>query len=741
MNLQSLKDIGLKWKLIIPFLFLAAMGATALFLVSYRFQSRLIHLDEEERLRNLYQVFLNDIEFKKNMALSLAYLTAGNPEVAQALARQDRERLKALTLPVFSTLFNDFGVRQFHFHLPPAVSFLRLHALSRYGDDLGPYRPTIRRAMETGKGVGGIEIGATGLSIRSVAPIFHDRRLVGTVEVGLSLGKPLLEEFKKFYGVEIALYLTPSSKNEVSRLFAATFNPSPPPAEIFRKILRTDAIEVLPETIGKRQTAVIYGPLKDFSGRTIGAVQIVVDRGPTLQLLQRYALTAAVIGLLGLLVSVVFVWVVAVLYTHRIQELVRGAEAIAAGRRDIRLPVKSGDELDIMARAINRMLTSLDASELKLKEYARNLEEIVEQRTRSLRESERTYRTLVENVPLIVYMIGSDGSTLFLNRATEQIFGLPPEALNGPWEKWACYIHPEDRDRVLEERRKSLEGRYGLNIEYRVLRQDGQVVYCFDQAVPVTDERKESFRLDGILIDVTAQKELQEKSLQAQELETLRQISRRLAHELRNPLTSIGGLARRLSASFPSEDSRAEKGRLIFQEVRKVEKILNAMLAFIAPQEVVLKPCPLNPLVARATEEIRKNFPGPDIALSLTLDPELGEVLLDEDLFEQALITLLKNAQERMDRPGILEVSTRKNRGKAILQIRFPISRLTQEDLDHYFFPFLQDRPTHGGKGLADLPDVSLSRMIIFQHGGNIQIGQEEGNRLHLIIHLPLPTA
>jgi len=123
LDLRRLNDISLKWKLIIPFLFLAAVGAASLFLISYRFQASLIHVNEEQRLRNLYQVFLNDIEIKKNMALSLASLVAQNPDVAEALARKDREQLIRLLHPSYKTLERDFGVRQFHFHLPPATSF------------------------------------------------------------------------------------------------------------------------------------------------------------------------------------------------------------------------------------------------------------------------------------------------------------------------------------------------------------------------------------------------------------------------------------------------------------------------------------------------------------------------------------------------------------------------------------------------------------------------------------------
>ena len=66
------------------------MGAATLFLVSYRFQTSLMNVNEDQRLKNLYQAFLNAISLKRDMALSLGYLTARNPEVAEALSRRER---------------------------------------------------------------------------------------------------------------------------------------------------------------------------------------------------------------------------------------------------------------------------------------------------------------------------------------------------------------------------------------------------------------------------------------------------------------------------------------------------------------------------------------------------------------------------------------------------------------------------------------------------------------------------
>lgn len=738
MNIKRIQDISLKWKLIIPFLFLAAMGATSLFVVSYRFQSSLIRINEEQGLRNLYQFFLNDLAFKKNKALSLAYLTARNPEVAAALALRDRTRLTALMTPAYETLKQDFGVQQFHFHVPPATSFFRLHAPGQYGEKMEAYRPTINRVRETGIGVGGIEMGVLGLSIRSVAPVFHQGRQVGTVEVGLSLGKPLLEEFKKSYQAEATLYLQKPADPETPEVFAATMDQPLPKAGLFRGLVGSGALKILPESLGSRKMSVLFGPVRDFSGKIIGLVKISVDRSPALALLEQYAWSAAGLGLLGLIVSITFVWLVAIAFTRRIDAVIEGADEIASGQRDTRLPVTSGDELDVMARAINRMLQSLDASQLRLREYAQDLELMVEQRTKSLKESEQTYRTLVENVPLIVYMVGPDGKTWFLNRATEPMIGLSPEALNEDYQVWASHIHLDDRLRVLTLRQECLKEKKELHIEYRLIHQDGSLVYCFDHAVPVFDENNEFFRMDGIIINVTVQKELQEKNLQTQELETLGQISTRLAHELRNPLTAIGGLARRMAKSFESTDPRVEKGRMILEQVQKLEKILTMMLTFITPPVVHLQPGHVNAVVLRAVEGLGIKFQGKGFSVTLHLDQSLVPIQMDEGLLEKALKDLLENAWYRMGQKGEMDLATQLNGGSVVITLLFQVTSLSPDDLDHYFFPFTIDISSKSGDPVGDPTDVSLSKVIIHKHGGSIGVTQEGARTIKLTISMPV---
>jgi PAS domain S-box-containing protein len=334
-------------------------------------------------------------------------------------------------------------------------------------------------------------------------------------------------------------------------------------------------------------------------------------------------------------------------------------------------------------------------------------------------------------------MILADGQSLYLNKASEQMLGLSPAQLNGPQESFADALHPDDRTRVLSLRRESLSWHQELNAEYRLFHRNGTLVYCYDHAVPVFDEKGEFIRLDGIIINVTAQKELQEKNLQAQELETLGMISSRLAHELRNPLTSIGGLARRIIKSFGENDNRAEKGQLILDQVQKLEKILNMMLAYIEPRKISLKPGDLNQVILRALRELEEKYKTPGFSVTTTLAENLETIPLDEEVLEKVFVSLLENARFRMGQNGVLELSTRQNRGMVVLTLTFQVPRITDDDLEHYFFPFTIDYSSVKTAPLSELADVSLPKIMIHKHGGKISVAKDEARRITITISLP----
>jgi PAS domain S-box-containing protein len=737
LHLNRFHNISLKWKLLIPFLSLASMGAIALFLVSYRFQAHLIHLNEEKRLTAKYHYFLDAIDLKKEQVLSLASMAAKNPAVAKALATRDRKALMDILEPGFQELKGTHGIEQLHFHVPPATSFLRVHLPDRYGDDLGAYRQTITEAMGTGREVGGLEWGQTGFSLRGVVPIWYDRDRVGTVEIGWVFDETFLEHFRSSLDADLSLYVPGEPLDNGPMVFASTIAEHVLPLALFNQVFSTEEPVFHTANWEGRDVAAIVGPVYDFSFRTAAVVEISVDRSRTLALLKEYRTSAIIIGLVGLVLSTSFVWLISMVFTKRIAKVVEASEEIAAGHRDRRITVKGSDEIGTMAGSINKMLGSLEASRRKVKVYADNLEVMVEQRTRALRESEQSYRTLVEHVPVIVYFVMADGTAIFLNRFVEEVIGVSPQELRGHHEVWAEYVHPHDRRRILTSFQECLRQGKAFHTEYRMIHKDGHAVYVLDHAVPVFDNNNQLVRMDGIILDVTARKELQEKIVQAEELEMLSDVSARLAHEIRNPLTSIGGLTRRLVKSFDASDSRRKKGKLIVEEVGKLEKILQMMTAYIEPKAITLRPCDLNDVVENAVKTMESQHKKKGFSITLRLHGTLGKVNLDSSLFEKIMVSLMENAFYRMNQTGAMEIVTDRNGGYAVVSLAYETPFISDDDIDHFFYPFVVDYPFPERDSPKHVMDIPICKVLIHKHGGIINVDKGKANTVKVTISLP----
>lgn len=151
-------------KVILPTLLILGIGFLGLLLVQTQndLQSR-HHQNEQSNMEFLFQTWQSRLQAMESFAVALALETAQNPEVEAAFAAKDRERLTELTLPAYLALDEAFDIPQSQFHLPPATSFLRLHQLSSFGDNLSTFRFTVLEANAINKPVSGLEIGRGGL--------------------------------------------------------------------------------------------------------------------------------------------------------------------------------------------------------------------------------------------------------------------------------------------------------------------------------------------------------------------------------------------------------------------------------------------------------------------------------------------------------------------------------------------------------------------------------------------------
>ena len=364
-------------------------------------------------------------------------------------------------------------------------------------------------------------------------------------------------------------------------------------------------------------------------------------------------------------------------------------------------------------------------------EYKR-AEALVRQRTAELIASEEKFRTLVENVPLVVYRIKPEGEILFVNQFVEELFGYTPvEILSNPG-LWTDTLYGKDRPRVEAQREKVYKSGQELLTEYRVKHKHGHFVDVIDHAIPLRTSEGEISVVDGIIMDVTWMVKLHEQLVRAEGLKTISEVSSRLAHEIRNPLVSAGGFARRLLSSMNTDDPNRSKVEIIVKEVGRLEAILRMVLNYLQPLELDLSPTPLNHLVDAVLRGLQAALERHRVRLEVQYASDLPECPCDRKLLTQVLETLFTNALAQMPEGSILTILTSQAEGMLDLLARYPAPHLSMDDAEHFFYPFTTSPVAF------DAIDLPLCKIIINKHGGLITVQLEPSGELVIRVSLPL---
>lgn len=342
-----------------------------------------------------YDSFSGQVDAYEKLALGLALEASTNPDIQKAFALQDRETLRALTEESYKQLDARLGVPQYQYHLPPAISFLRLHQPEKFGDDLSSFRATVLEANKTQKEVAGLEIGRGGLGVRGVEPVFYQGKHVGSVEFGLNVDTQFLAALRGEYSVDWQLWLLSDAAQ------IATFEPpntsiTPPSPELVYQT-STLNIPVLnrkeayfaalqgKETLNRmdlkgQNLAVFSAPLKDYSGKVIGVVDIVQDRTPIVQANTKTLVINLALLALTMASAIAIVVDAGQRALRPIRDLMNAAREIANGNLERQAEINSGDELQDLSETFNAMT-------LQLRELINNLESRVQERTAALQES------------------------------------------------------------------------------------------------------------------------------------------------------------------------------------------------------------------------------------------------------------------------------------------------------------------------------------------------------------------
>lgn len=728
-KIEKIKGISLKWKLLIPFLLLAFTGTTTLAYIGLSSQQDLIKEEERKDVLHYYQHLLERLRLKENQAVSLATMIAENPSVQKLLSEKKREQLNNLLVQTYVQLKTDFHIEQFHFHIPPGISFLRLHYPTRFGDDMRSERGTIIEAMTTYMPVSGLERGKTGFGIRGVAPVFLKGDLVGTVEIGHAFGEAFLKDLHRSLGIDLALYdIGGEGRHRVLARVGSGLEASFIGPKLMKERSEAPSIFIAPKGLPKR--SILLGPLKDYSGEIVALVEFSQDRSQIQERLLRTRNIMFMVGIIGIAISSFLTYLVAVLFLRPINEIVKQAKDIAEEKRESRLEPRPSDEIGTLTEALNRMLDALIRRRNQIEQHARVLEHRVDERTSDLVASLENYRTLVENVPLIVYRILPDGTTEFINSYLTESLGYSIEEAVGDrtfWRMKICGGEKENGDII----QACFESGEEVRIERMVRDKQGRLLTFIDHAIPSREGNGRVKWVDGIMMDISEIKSLQERALRSEEVKILGEISARMAHEIRNPLISAGGFARRLRDSLPEDDNQKKMAGIIVKEVARLESFLKILLSSIKPFDLSLKEVDINELLERWLERLEGRFDERQIKTAMEFSPDLPRIQGDYEKLNQAFESLIMHAIVSTPVGGEFLLGTTQATDNVVVVLRHTVSRLSEDDLEKFFFPHIEDQTE------LTVLDLPFSKIIIHRHGGKVDLIREKENVLVTRIELP----
>jgi PAS domain S-box-containing protein len=360
-----------------------------------------------------------------------------------------------------------------------------------------------------------------------------------------------------------------------------------------------------------------------------------------------------------------------------------------------------------------------------------------------LRESELRFRQVTESIDEVFWLTDiAHTSVIYVSPAYERIWGRPCESLYDVTYSWMDAIHAEDRDKM-EKAVLQLKTSGGYDLEYRIVRPDGEVRWIRDRAFPVEDADGKTYRIAGVAEDVTQRRELEDQLRQAQKMDAIGQLAGGIAHDFNNLLTVIAGHSQLTLARLSPEDPLRHGIDQINRAAYRAASLTRQLLTFSRKQVVQTRILSLNNVVSNI-EGMLSRLIHEDVQLKTVLDPNLAPVRADSGQMEQVIFNLVVNARDAMPHGGIITLETHnvklepqresERRGwHVLLAVSDTGVGMDQNVLRHMFEPFFTTKAPGKGTGLG----LATVYGIVKQSEGSISVTSEIGRGTTFNIYLP----
>lgn len=407
-----------------------------------------------------------------------------------------------------------------------------------------------------------------------------------------------------------------------------------------------------------------------------------------------------------------------------IQALAAGTERVARGDLSVHLEDPSDDELGFLVKSFNSMTEDLRESRSRLDTYNRRLS----QQNRELERRGRYIEAVLENITSGVVTMDHEGRVGTMNRAAEDMLGLVAREIIG--RKPLMFLQGEFAEMLREAREQMALDPFSqwqrqIDIQVR-----GRLAKFFVNVVSLRAKDGEAYGIVAVFEDIT---ELE----RVQRMAAWREVARRIAHEIKNPLTPIKLSAQRLQRRYGGDHTDktfASCTELIVRQVERIQQMVTQFSSYAKLPEMQPKPGEL-PLLLQEVVDMFANTHR-DISWSLELETEIPVFSFDREGLRRVFINLLTNAAEALHETENAEVRVMARhdaeKGRVVVRVRDNGPGISKEEAARLFEPYFSRKK--GGTGLG----LTIVRTVVGDHRGVVHASaRPKDGGAEFVVRLP----
>ncbi|WP_338450142.1 PAS domain S-box protein [Niallia oryzisoli] len=344
----------------------------------------------------------------------------------------------------------------------------------------------------------------------------------------------------------------------------------------------------------------------------------------------------------------------------------------------------------------------------------------------ALRESEYKYRLIAENMTDILTLVDHNGMILYASPSFETVLGFPSKHYEGKssFDK----IHPEDKPFVMSQFEQVMRTKSSSQIEYRSLHANGNWILVEGVGTPVIGSNGEVKHVIVVGRDITEKRKAEELLAKSEKLAVVGELAAGVAHEIRNPITSIKGFMQLFQEGMVKE----EFFPVIFNEFNRIEEIIREFLTLAKPQDIQLKRADLKTVLNDVETLLNSEAHLQNVQLVQEFGQDIPTIMCDRNQIKQVFINLVKNGIEALPNGGFVKIQAVKEPENVLIKVIDNGMGISEERLQRLGEPFFSNKEKGTGLGLM------LCFRIIRQHNGTIGFKSKKNQGTTVEVRLPI---